>query len=64
VVTAICQLAKALHMTVVAEGVETEEHAAAAQAAGCHELQGYLFSKPLPQEVAATWLRNKHLPTS
>jgi len=64
VVTAICQLAKALHMTVVAEGVETEEHAAAAQAAGCHELQGYLFSKPLPQEVAATWLRNKRLPTS
>ena len=59
VVKAICQLAEALNMTVVAEGVETEAHARAAQEAGCQELQGYLFAKPLPHELAATWLENK-----
>ena len=59
VVKAICQLAEALNMTVVAEGVETEAHARAAQEAGCQELQGYLFAKPLPHELAATWLKNK-----
>lgn len=61
VVTAICQLAQALNMKVVAEGVESEAHAISAQMAGCHELQGYLFSKPLPSEIATTWLRNKQL---
>ncbi|MCP1446025.1 diguanylate cyclase (GGDEF)-like protein/PAS domain S-box-containing protein [Pseudomonas sp. GGS8] len=56
VVRAICQLAAALELKVVAEGVETEAQAEGARAAGCHELQGYLFSRPLSPALAAEWL--------
>jgi len=56
VVRAICQLADALHLHVVAEGVETAEQADAARDSGCGELQGYLFSKPLLAAAAGNWL--------
>ena len=48
VAMAIIQLARALGISVVAEGVETEAQAAFFTDAGCAELQGYLFSRPLP----------------
>ena len=35
-------------MKVVAEGVETEAQAAFLRGEGCDQLQGYLYSKPLP----------------
>ncbi len=56
VVRAICQLAEALHLHVVAEGVETLAQAATARDAGCGELQGYLYSKPLPSQDVGPWL--------
>jgi len=56
VVTSICQIAKALDMQVVAEGIETELHADAAKSAGCHELQGYLFARPMTHQDAGRWL--------
>jgi EAL domain-containing protein (putative c-di-GMP-specific phosphodiesterase class I) len=56
VVRAICQLAAALKLRVVAEGVETEAQAQAARQAGCHEIQGYLYAKPLSPELALQWL--------
>ncbi|MBV1776518.1 EAL domain-containing protein [Burkholderiaceae bacterium DAT-1] len=56
VVQAICQLAAALGLKVVAEGVETEEQARAAREAGCDELQGYFYSKPLSTEDASRML--------
>ncbi|MDZ7936954.1 MAG: EAL domain-containing protein [Rhodoferax sp.] len=56
VVQAICQLAQALSLRVVAEGVETIAQAEAARDAGCGVLQGYLYSKPLPPAVAGEWL--------
>ena len=56
VVRAICQLADALHLHVVAEGVETEAQAIAARDAGCEELQGYLYSKPLLAQDVSLWL--------
>jgi diguanylate cyclase len=47
VTRAIIALASSMRMTIVAEGVETEAQAALLQSLGCHELQGYLYSKPV-----------------
>jgi diguanylate cyclase (GGDEF)-like protein len=48
IATAIINMGKALGLTIVAEGVETSEQGAFLRAGACDELQGYLFSKPLP----------------
>jgi diguanylate cyclase (GGDEF)-like protein len=47
-VHSVVHLGRALGLTVTAEGVETSEQHRFLQALGCHELQGYLFSKPVP----------------
>jgi len=47
VLQATVALANALHLPVTAEGIETEEQAAAVRLSGCDKLQGYLFSKPV-----------------
>ncbi|HEY5896594.1 MAG TPA: EAL domain-containing protein, partial [Burkholderiales bacterium] len=48
-VSTIIQLAHSLKLKVVAEGVETEEQAKFLRLMRCDEMQGYLFSKPLPE---------------
>jgi len=47
-VHSIVHLGRALGLTVTAEGVETREQHRFLQALGCHQLQGFLFSKPVP----------------
>jgi diguanylate cyclase (GGDEF)-like protein/PAS domain S-box-containing protein len=47
---AIIAMARALGMRVVAEGVETEAQMNFLEKAGCHELQGFYFSRPVPAE--------------
>jgi diguanylate cyclase (GGDEF)-like protein/PAS domain S-box-containing protein len=47
---AIIALASSLKHKVVAEGVETREQLDLLRACGCQELQGYVFSRPLPPE--------------
>jgi len=54
---AIISMGKALGMTIVAEGVETLEQEAFLRAHGCDEMQGYLFSKPLPANELGYLLR-------
>jgi diguanylate cyclase (GGDEF)-like protein len=46
-VHSVVHLGRALGLTVTAEGVETPEQHRFLQAVGCHQLQGYLFSKPV-----------------
>ena len=47
-VSMMISLAHSLKLTVTAEGVETEDQAAALREFQCDEMQGYLFSKPRP----------------
>jgi diguanylate cyclase (GGDEF)-like protein/PAS domain S-box-containing protein len=47
-VSTIVALGHSLKLTIVAEGVENEEQAACLRRLGCDELQGYLFSRPVP----------------
>ncbi|CAA7624584.1 EAL domain-containing protein [Magnetospirillum sp. UT-4] len=48
IVDAIVAMAKALRMKVVAEGVEHVKHLEYLRNVGCDQMQGYLFSRPLP----------------
>ncbi|MCK7595541.1 sensor domain-containing protein [Pseudomarimonas salicorniae] len=54
---AIVGLGHALHLKVVAEGVETEAAAKRLREIGCDEAQGYLFTRPLPASVLTEWAR-------
>jgi len=57
IVRAIIQLGKSLGMQVIAEGVETVEQEAYIIAEGCHEGQGYYYSKPLPARELGLYLK-------
>ena len=48
VTRAIVALARSLRLHLVAEGIETEAQAEVLRSMGCDELQGYLFSRPVP----------------
>ena len=48
VVSAIVRLARALRLDVIAEGVETEAQRLRLAAAGCGDVQGFLFGRPMP----------------
>jgi diguanylate cyclase (GGDEF)-like protein/PAS domain S-box-containing protein len=48
IVRAVASLANGMGMTATAEGVETSEQLDRITAEGCTEMQGYLFSRPLP----------------
>jgi diguanylate cyclase (GGDEF)-like protein len=56
IVTAIISMAHDLGLEVVAEGVETKEQLDFLLAHGCDAIQGYYFSRPLPQERLSQWL--------
>jgi len=49
IVSSTITLAKKLNLTVVAEGVETSDQLISLRVAGCEQVQGYLFSRPVPE---------------
>jgi len=55
-VSAVVTIGHALGMTVVAEGVETDDQLRFLTLAGCNQMQGYLFSRALPEEEVARLL--------
>jgi diguanylate cyclase (GGDEF)-like protein len=57
IVRAIIQLGKSLGMQVIAEGVETAAQEAYIISEGCHEGQGYHYSKPLPARELLAYLK-------
>ena len=55
IVAAVVNLAHALGLVVVGEGVETEEQLVALRALGCDRAQGFLWSRPLPSNEVGRW---------
>lgn len=55
IINSVIGLAQTLGIKVVAEGVEHQEQAEYLIRQGCHELQGYLFSRPLDPAAFATY---------
>ncbi|WP_006787185.1 EAL domain-containing protein [Thiorhodospira sibirica] len=56
IVKAVLGLASAFGHTVVAEGVESSEHARVLRALGCEFAQGYGIAKPMPADQLPIWL--------
>jgi diguanylate cyclase (GGDEF)-like protein/PAS domain S-box-containing protein len=56
IASSIIGLAHRLKLRVIAEGVETEQQRSFLRENGCDEMQGYLFSRPLPPEQLALLL--------
>ncbi|MEO8627972.1 MAG: EAL domain-containing protein [Betaproteobacteria bacterium] len=55
-IDATVRVAVSLHMSTVAEGIETQAQASVLRQLGCEKGQGYLFSKPLLPEDLMQWL--------
>jgi EAL domain-containing protein (putative c-di-GMP-specific phosphodiesterase class I) len=56
IVAAVIAMARSMNLRVIAEGVETEGQRAVLRDLGCDEMQGYLFSRPLPADQYAALL--------
>lgn len=50
IASAIVSMARSLGLQTIAEGVETREQVDLLKALGCHQMQGYYFSRPVPED--------------
>ena len=60
-VQSIVDIGKALDIEIVAEGVETMEHARMLRDLGCHLLQGYVFARPMAGEDLERFVKARSL---
>lgn len=60
IIEAVVALGRNFNLNVIAEGVEKEYQLNILKKIGCHLIQGYLFSKPLPLEEATKFLEMNH----
>jgi EAL domain-containing protein (putative c-di-GMP-specific phosphodiesterase class I) len=67
IIQAVIALGRALNLSILVEGIETEEQRALVRLAGCDEMQGYLFARPARREeidrmLAAAALARERVP--
>ena len=60
IINAIIQLAEALEIKIIAEGVETQEQLDWLNEHGCDYVQGFLLSRPLPNDRIGLWMDSVH----
>lgn len=60
IIRAIVAMARSLGLALIAEGVEQQDQLDFLQSQDCHLYQGYLFSKPLPQDAFRALLNSPH----
>lgn len=59
IISAIIQMAKGLDLTLIAEGVETQEHLDHLSQMGCEIMQGFLFSRAVDKATMTSMLLDK-----
>jgi diguanylate cyclase (GGDEF)-like protein len=59
IVRAVAAMADSLNMRLLAEGIESQEHISFLRLLGCHEGQGYLFGKPIPEHAFSQLLESQ-----
>ncbi|WP_410712137.1 putative bifunctional diguanylate cyclase/phosphodiesterase [Bradyrhizobium sp. BEA-2-5] len=64
IIRSIVSLGKGLGVTITAEGVETEAELSCLRAEGCHEGQGFLFSKARPNAEIVSLLKAQRVATA
>lgn len=62
IVTAIVALARGLHMSINASGIETEEQLAFLATYGCQRAQGFLLARPMPMDELRDFLAAGQIP--
>ncbi len=61
ILASVINMARWLHIPVIAEGVETVEQADFLRSIGCNYIQGYLYSRPLPEQEYEELVSRSHI---